>query len=202
MTTLPSTWYRMDTTRIVCPLPLIPMDLFVTRAFCGEEVAPSLLHYQREAHRVGYVEESDPPWENRTPSHCLKGLPPPWIAVRGVSYMPEAIQWVTNRYLEGKQRFAPRLFAAEALLMARKMGTPLAPTRTVFQPRITFLFDVFAVWASYCRKWPVTEEQFQAWRCIAEQDILQEVQHGGQAKAQEIAMQICTAIEINFTNAR
>lgn len=202
MTASPSTWYRMDTARIVCPLPLVPMDLFVTRAFCGGDVASSLLHYQREAHRVGYTEESDPPWQDYTPQHCKLGLPPPWFVVRGISFMPEPIYWITNRYLEGKQRLAPRLFAAEALKVAREMRTPLAPTRTVFNPRITFLYDVFAVWASYCRKWDVTEEHFQAWRCIAEQDILQQVISGGPEKAKEIATQICMAIEINFINQR
>lgn len=202
MTTLPPTWYRMDTTRIVCPFPLVPISLFVIRVFCGGEVAASLLHYQRIAHRVGYIEDSDPPWQDRTPSHCLKGLQPPWVRLRGTMYLPEVFQWISARHQQGLERLAPRLFAAESLKMAYKMGTPLAPTATVFQPRVTFLFDVFAVWASYCRKWPVTEAAFQTWRYIAEQDILQEVQHGGQAKAQEIAMQICTAIEINFTNAR
>lgn len=192
----------LDLSRITCPLPMRPLDLWVTRLFCGGEVAGSLLHYQREAHRVGY--ESDTPEDQPllgTPSHCLVGLPPPWDRDGLSAVPPQAVLLVALRHRMGVERLAPRLFAAEAARVARKYKTPMRKAPTCFHPETTLLFDVFVVYARFIKAWSFDAEDADArtyWRARAEYEILQRIQNGGGEAACEIATAICEAIDIEF----
>lgn len=193
----PNTWYMMDLTRIVCPHAMKPMTLFVTREFSRGEVAESLLHYQREAHRVGT--ETIPPETPLlgTPAHCIVGAAPPWRTYKGVKLLPEVIELIVERHSAGKLRLAPRVFAGECGRVFQSRGMTPAKRETVFHRVNPIAYDVFFVYAALVKS-IVTEnnEDTEALHtALARHEILQAILNGGPEEAERISNEICDALE-------
>lgn len=194
-TNYPNTWYMMDITRIVCPHAMKPLTLFITREFSKGEVAESLLHYQREAHRVGA--EPIPPETPLlgTPAHCIVGSAPPWRTYKGVKLLPEVIELVVERHFQGLRRLAPRVFAGECGRVFQSRGMRPAKKETVFHKTNPISYDVFYVYATIVKGWAPATHYQPLHSLLAQQEILQAVMNGGAKEAERISHEICDAIE-------
>ena len=194
----PNVWYRMDITRIVCPHAMKALDLFITRQYCDGETAGSLLHYQREAHRVGTEPVPEGAMLLGTPAHCIAGLPPPWRKHQGVEYLPQVIEMVAARHMEGKYRLAPRVFAAECMQVFRARGMEAQRPETVFHMVNPVSYDVFYAYAALVKGENPASQYFPIRYVLAIHEIIQLVMSSGTGEAYEaryIAHQICDAIQ-------
>lgn len=198
--TYPVALYETDQTRIVCPLAMIPIDLWYLVHFCLVGVErDSLLHYQREAHRVGYSDELGTAPLLGTPSHCLIGLPPPWIVLpNGATFIAEAYIRIALRFTQGQRRVAyKKFFAALAEEFPRRGLTPL-PRKTVFDKTPGYPYDVFAYYAGHVRKFPINVTNMDFYRVMAEEEIIERVAFSGEHRIDEgLAVFIAQAIELD-----
>lgn len=194
----PNIWYVMDITRIVCPHAMKPLSLFIVRKFLHGDVAGSLLHYQREAHRVGTETIPEETPLLGTPAHCIVGSAPPWLTRKGVSRLPVAIQLVTERHMSGKHLLAQRMFAGECVQVFRARGMKPAKRSaeaTVFHRTSPVSYDVLYVYAVLIKGENPASQYFQARYVAASHEIVQAIMNGGVEEAERIVNRICDAIE-------